>query len=84
MKFLPLHSVSDDVDAKDKKYIDMLKKLQEPRTFFFSYKMDLTKRVQVIVEDLIAGKNELLQTLNPNSVGIVDKFAFNHNLLEDL
>jgi len=86
LKFLPLDSQSEQIHKQDQQYIDMLKNLQKPRTFYFSYKMDLTKRVQVIVEDLISNKikEDALRMQYPNSVGYVEKFAFNHNLLEDL
>lgn len=52
LQFLPLFSNSNDVQAADKQYIDMILNLQKPRSFFFSYKLDLTKRIQVVIDEL--------------------------------
>jgi len=50
--------------------------------------MDFTKRIQVVVQDLISNKpmddGLRLRMQYPNSVGYVEKFAFNHDLLGDM
>lgn len=39
--------------AEDQKFVDMLETLQKNRSFYFSYSLDLTKRLQVAMEELV-------------------------------
>lgn len=62
----------------------MLETLQKNKSFYFSYSLDLTKRVQVALQELVnapapdgMGGADLVRTF-PNSINYVHKFAFNH------
>lgn len=70
----------------------MLTNIENQKAFYFSYEIDLTKRIQTIVnEKLVAGSVQggdydvisipQLKNLYPNSIDYVQKFAFNHNVL---
>ena len=73
--------------ADDKKFIDMIETLQKNRSFYFSYNLDLTKRLQVTLEELInqnpGDQTNSLFRLFPNSINYVHKFAFNHQMLKE-
>ena len=77
------------VQAEDKKFVNMIETLQKNRSFYFSYSLDLTKRLQVAVEELISttsgagDQTNNLFRLFPNSINYVHKFAFNHQMLKE-
>jgi len=64
----------------------MIQNLQKDRSFYFSYKIDLTKRIQAIIQETLnSTTNSLPDLINlyPNSINYVPQFAFNHNLLQE-
>ena len=65
----------------------MIETLQSNRSFYFSYSLDLTKRLQVAIEELTsqnpAEQTNSLFRLFPNSINYVHKFAFNHQMLKE-
>ena len=64
----------------------MLETLQKNRSFYFSYRLDLTKRIQTTLQELINSQQSEgadLVRLFPNSINYVHKFAFNHQMLKE-
>ena len=65
----------------------MLETLQKNKSFYFSYSLDLTKRIQVAIQELVNGQTENsvsdLTNIYPNSIAYVHKFAVNHQLLKE-
>jgi len=64
----------------------MIETLQKNRSFYFSYSLDLTKRIQVAIEELVQGREGAgsdLVRMFPNSINYVHKFAFNHQMLKE-
>lgn len=60
----------------------MIQSLQKHRSFYFSYQLDLTKRMQqTIQEALTPSLSREIEAMFPNSVNYVSQFAFNHKLL---
>ncbi len=66
----------------------MLESLQANKSFYFSYSLDLTKRLQIALQELVEtsdvqdGSADLVR-LFPNSINYVHKFAFNHQMLKE-
>ena len=59
----------------------MLETLQKEKSFYFSYSIDLTKRLQSTVEEMVNGTASEVEDLTrrfPTSINYVHKFAFNH------
>ena len=59
----------------------MLETLQANKSFYFSFSLDLTKRVQTSLQELCessVSEGPDLVRLFPNSINYVHKFAFNH------
>ena len=59
----------------------MLETLQKDRSFYFSYSIDLTKRLQNTIEEMVNGPESEVEDLIrrfPTSINYVHKFAFNH------
>ena len=65
----------------------MIETLQKNRSFYFSYNLDLTKRMQVTLDELLnqnpGDQANSLFRLFPNSINYVHKFAFNHQMLKE-
>ena len=71
---------------QDQKFIDMLETLQKNRSFYFSYRLDLTKRIQNTLQELVndsQSEGADLVRMFPNSINYVHKFAFNHQMLKE-
>ena len=47
-KFYEFYSAADD-----QPFVNMIETLQKNRSFYFSYSLDLTKRIQVAIEELV-------------------------------
>lgn len=43
------------VDEEDEPYVEMIKKIQNEKRFYFSYDFDLTKNVQKTITELQTG-----------------------------
>jgi hypothetical protein len=44
--FVPINNASNpSIHSNDQPFVDMIQKLQNDRAFYFSYNMDLTKRI---------------------------------------
>jgi len=69
--------------VQDQKFIDMLETLQKNRSFYFSYRLDLTKRIQSTLQELVKDESDDLVRMFPNSINYVHKFAFNHQMLKE-
>lgn len=65
---------------EDDAFIAMLETLQANKSLYFSYSLDLTKRLQLAVSELLAPQTEATSYLRmyPNSMNYVHQFAFNH------
>ena len=51
--FVPLDKKGDmKIDINDQQYIDMIKHVQNEKSFYFSYDMDLTKNMQQTFQDI--------------------------------
>jgi len=64
----------------------MLETLQKNRSFYFSYRLDLTKRIQNTLQELVndsQSEGADLVRMFPNSINYVHKFAFNHQMLKE-
>lgn len=70
-------------NVQDQKFIDMLETLQKNRSFYFSYRLDLTKRIQSTLQELVKDESDDLVRMFPNSINYVHKFAFNHQMLKE-
>lgn len=70
-------------NVQDQKFIDMLETLQKNRSFYFSYRLDLTKRIQNTLQELVKDESDDLVRMFPNSINYVHKFAFNHQMLKE-
>ena len=65
----------------------MMETLQKNKSFYFSYSLDLTKRIQTVLTELVQSTDgsagtDLVRTF-PNSINYVHKFAFNHQMLKE-
>jgi len=69
--------------VQDQKFIDMLETLQKNRSFYFSYRLDLTKCIQSTLQELVKDESDDLVRMFPNSINYVHKFAFNHQMLKE-
>jgi hypothetical protein len=70
------------VAAQDQPYAEMIQSLQKHRSFYFSYQLDLTKRMQQTIQEALAPSlSREIEAMFPNSVNYVPQFAFNHKLL---
>lgn len=54
--FVPLNYTAKMlVDEEDEPYVEMIKKIQNEKRFYFSYDFDLTKNVQKTITELQTG-----------------------------
>ena len=69
--------------AEDQKFVDMMETLQKNQSFYFSFSLDLTKRIQVALQEMVesATSDSGVVRIFPNSINYVHKFAFNHQML---
>ena len=63
----------------------MINQVADEKSFYFSYKLDLTKTIQNNITDIIEPSKQTnesgiseLQKAFPNSINYDAKFAFNH------
>ena len=95
LRFVPV-SLSDNLkpNSEDLEYIDMIQKIQEEKSFYFSYDIDLTKNIQSTVQECqnsnggggnqynLPPQNYLtMKEAYPNSVDYIGHYAFNDRLL---
>ena len=92
LKYIPLRAGQvDPKNSPDKNTIAMIEKVQADKSFYFSYKLDLTQRLQTQITESMRtsqmrqsstdAEMSELKNLYPNSVNYEPKFAFNHKLL---
>lgn len=55
LMYVPINNPKRDAEpaAEDKKFIDMIENVQANKSFYFSYHLDLTKRLQVTLQELV-------------------------------
>ena len=57
--FVPLNIRSQiKAEKEDQEYIDMIRKIEKERAFYFSYDIDLTKNIQKTVLETKLSMNE--------------------------
>lgn len=76
------------VPMEDQQYVDMIENIQRYKSFYFSYKCDLTKSMQKTFKQLVETskvyqKSNQILNLYPNSTDCVQKFVFNSYLLSE-
>ena len=51
LAYIPIQNAKADSTPgpQDKKFIDMIENIQRNKSFYFSYRLDLTKRLQVVL-----------------------------------
>lgn len=85
--YLPLtnSNLNRQVSENDKRFVKMLENLQKNRSFYFSYTIDLTKRIQTALQEMTDSSYDPkdLMAQYPTSMNYVHKFAFNHVLLKE-
>jgi hypothetical protein len=88
LMFVPLNYNSKmQIDPEDLPFVDMIKTVEKEKAFYFSYDFDLTKNMQMTVQEIQSGKNlssgqnHIMRELYPNSVDYLPQFAYNDKLL---
>ena len=70
----------------------MIETIQANKSFYFSFRLDLTKTMQNVLQELTQQADQTQKTatglpdlarLFPNSVDYITKFAFNHAMLTE-
>ena len=77
--FVPLNYNSKMLPSvEDLPYINMIKKVEKEKAFYFSYDIDLTKNMQVTLEEIKSGKPQqnvpnykIMRESYPNSVDYI-------------
>ena len=51
LAYIPIHNAKADStpSLQDKPFIDMIENIQKNKSFYFSFRLDLTKRLQVVL-----------------------------------
>ena len=51
LAYIPIHNAKVDStpSLQDKPFIDMIENIQKNKSFYFSFRLDLTKRLQVVL-----------------------------------
>merc|ERR1719464_1437589 len=97
LKYIPLANPKADAKpaAGDVQFIEMIETIQAYKSFYFSYNLDLTKTMQVAIQELVNATqsnpsewktdqgSEQLARMFPNSINYIKKYAFNHAMLSE-
>jgi hypothetical protein len=88
LMFVPLHyNAKMTIDPEDLPFVDMIRTVEKEKAFYFSYDFDLTKNMQVTMQEIQMGKssgssqNAIMREIYPNSVDFLPQYAYNEKLL---
>ena len=88
LMFVPLnYNAKMQIDSEDLPFVDMIRTVEKEKAFYFSYDIDLTKNMQLTLQEISEGKNNqqgqnhVMRQMYPNSVDYIPHYAFNDKLL---
>ena len=58
LMFVPLnYNAKMQIDSEDLPFVDMIRTVEKEKAFYFSYDIDLTKNMQLTLQEISQGKN---------------------------